>query len=110
MQDVNTFAGMAQSLVAAYGLKVIAAIVIFFIGKWLSRLLSRAVGRAMSRTGTDEMLVKFVANLSYAGLLAFVALAALRAPSSTTRARISDGWIWSLAAATATTSRRPRRC
>ncbi len=77
MQDLNTFVGMAQSLVAAYGLKVIAAIAIFFIGKWLSGLLSRAVGRAMSRTGTDEMLVKFVANLSYAGLLAFVVLAAL---------------------------------
>ena len=77
MEDVNKFADMVQALVAAYGLKVIAAIVIFIIGKWLSRVLSRAVGRAMTRTGTDEMLVGFVVNLTYAALLAFVILAAL---------------------------------
>jgi small conductance mechanosensitive channel len=74
---MNTFVEMAQAVIAAYGLKVIAAIVIFIIGKWLSGVLSRVVGRAMSRTGTDEMLVKFVVNLAYAGLLAFVILAAL---------------------------------
>ena len=77
MQDMKSFVDMAQALVAAYGLKVIAAIVIFILGKWLSGLLSRVVGRAMSRAGTDEILVKFVTNLSYAGLLAFVVLAAL---------------------------------
>jgi small conductance mechanosensitive channel len=77
MENMNTVVDMAQAVIAAYGLKVIAAIVIFIIGKWLSGVLSRAVGRAMSRAGTDEMLVKFVINLAYAGLLAFVILAAL---------------------------------
>ena len=77
MEDMNTFVDVAHSLIAAYGLKVIAAIVIFFIGKWLSSVLSLVVGRAMSRAGTDEMLVKFVVSLAYAGLLVFTALAAL---------------------------------
>ena len=77
MQDMDRLIDVAQSLVAVYGLKVIAAIVIFFIGKWISRMLSRAVGSAMRRAKTDEMLVKFVANLVYAALLAFVILAAL---------------------------------
>ena len=67
MDDVNKYAEMAQSL----------AIVIFFIGKWLSRVLSRTVGRAMTRARTDPMLVKFVESLVYVGLLAFVVLAAL---------------------------------
>jgi small conductance mechanosensitive channel len=74
---MTDFVDMAQQVIAAYGLKIVAAIVIFIIGKWLSGVLSRAVGKAMSRTGTDEMLVKFVVNLAYAGLLAFVILAAL---------------------------------
>ncbi len=68
---------MVQVLATTYGLKVIAAIVIFVIGKWLSGVLSRAVGKAMRRAQTDEMLVKFVVNLAYAALLAFVVLAAL---------------------------------
>jgi len=77
MQDMNRFVDMAQSLAAAYGIKVIAAIVIFFVGRWLSGVLSRAVGKAMTRAKTDEMLVKFVVNLTHAAFLAFVILAAL---------------------------------
>ena len=77
MEDVNKYADMIQALAAVYGLKIIAAIVIFFIGKWLSGVLSRAVGKAMSRAKTDQVLVKFVVNLAYAALLAFVVLAAL---------------------------------
>jgi small conductance mechanosensitive channel len=77
VEDVNKYAEMVQALATAYGLKVIAAIVIFVIGKWLSGVLSRAVGKAMRRANTDEMLVKFVVNLAYAALLAFVVLAAL---------------------------------
>jgi small conductance mechanosensitive channel len=77
MEEVNTYVELAKGLVAAYGLKVIAAIVIFIVGKWLSGVLSRAVGRAMARAKTDEILVKFVRNIVYAGLLAFVILAAI---------------------------------
>jgi hypothetical protein len=42
MEDMNRFAELAQTLVTAYGIKVIAAIVILVIGKWLSGVLSRA--------------------------------------------------------------------
>ncbi len=77
MEDVNKYADMVQALAAAYGLKIIAAIVIFIIGKWLSGLLSRAVGKAMERAKAEQVLVKFVVNLAYAALLAFVVLAAL---------------------------------
>ncbi len=77
MEDVNKYADMAQALVTAYGLKIIAAIVIFVIGKWLARVLSRSVGKAMNRAKADQVLVKFVVNLAYAALLAFVVLAAL---------------------------------
>ena len=77
MEDVNKYADMVQALAAAYGLKIIAAIIIFIIGKWLSGVLSRAVGKAMNRAKAEQVLVKFVVNLAYAALLAFVVLAAL---------------------------------
>jgi len=77
MEDVNKYADMVQALAAAYGIKIIAAIIIFIIGKWLSGVLSRAVGKAMNRAKAEQVLVKFVVNLAYAALLAFVVLAAL---------------------------------
>lgn len=77
MGDMSKYLDIVQSLATVYGIKVIAAIAIFIIGKWLSGMLSRAVGNAMRRAKTDEMLVKFVVNLAYTGLLAFVILAAL---------------------------------
>jgi small conductance mechanosensitive channel len=77
MEAMSRFVDTAQALAAAYGLKIIAAIAIFIIGRWLSGVLSRAVGKAMTRAKTDQMLVKFVVNLAYAALLAFVILAAL---------------------------------
>ena len=77
MQDMNGFVELAQTLTAAYGVKVIAAILIFVIGKWLSSTVSRALGKAMRRAQSDEILVKFVVNLAYAALLIFVVMAAL---------------------------------
>jgi small conductance mechanosensitive channel len=77
MQDMNGFVELAQTLTAAYGVKVIAAILIFAIGKWLSSTVSRALGKAMRRAQSDEILVKFVVNLAYAALLIFVVMAAL---------------------------------
>jgi small conductance mechanosensitive channel len=77
MQDMNKYVEMVQTLAMSYGLQLIAAILIFVIGKLLAKVLSRALGRAMQRAKTDEMLVKFVVNIAYAALLAFVILAAL---------------------------------
>ena len=64
-------------LVSTYGLKLLSAIVIFYIGKWLARRLSNLVSRMMERSGTDRTLVSFVGSLTYVGLFAFVVIAAL---------------------------------
>lgn len=77
MEDMNKYLEMAQTVIAAYGLNVVAAIVVFIIGKWLARVLSRWAGRAMERAGSDTVLVKFAVSLVYTALLAFVVLAAL---------------------------------
>ena len=67
----------AQAIVAEYGLKVIAAIAIFVVGRWVARGLANFFGRALTRAGTDETLVGFSINLAYAALLVFVVLAVL---------------------------------
>ena len=64
-------------LVAIYGLKVLAAIVIFIAGRWVAKAVANFIKRMMTKSNTDETLVQFVGNLSYIALLAFVIIAAL---------------------------------
>ena len=64
---------------ATYGLKVLAAIIIFVVGRWLAKRISKLVGKGMTRAKVDIMLVKFVENLSYISLLVFVVIAAMSA-------------------------------
>jgi small conductance mechanosensitive channel len=59
------------------GIRLIAAIAIFVIGKWVARKLANAVRRLMERGDSDEMLVRFVGNLVYFLLLTFVIMAAI---------------------------------
>ncbi len=63
--------------VSLYGLKVVAALAIFMVGKWLARKLVNVAKRMMSRAKVDETLVSFAGNIMYALALAFVAIAAL---------------------------------
>jgi small conductance mechanosensitive channel len=60
-----------------YGLKVIAAIAVFVIGRWVAKALTSFTEKVMNRRKVDATVVSFVANLVYIALLAFVVLAAL---------------------------------
>ncbi|MCJ8500078.1 mechanosensitive ion channel [Desulfatitalea sp. M08but] len=64
-------------LVVIYGLKVLAAIVILIVGRWVSMAVRKLVRRLMARAEIDETIVSFVGNLVYVALLAFVVIAAL---------------------------------
>ena len=62
---------------ATYGLRIVAAVVILIVGRWLAKLLSKSAGRAMAKANADETLIRFVQNLAYIALLTFVLIAAL---------------------------------
>jgi len=59
------------------GIRLIAAIAIFVIGKWVARKLADSVKRLMERGDSDQMLVRFVRNMVYFLLLTFVIMAAI---------------------------------
>ena len=61
----------------AFALDLLAAILIFVIGRWLAKWISFLVGSAMTRAKVDQILVSFVQHICYFGLLAFVIIAAL---------------------------------
>lgn len=69
--------GKAYALGADFGIRLLAALAIFIIGRWVARRLAALVEKGMQRAGTDKMLIGFVRNLTYMGLLTFVILAAV---------------------------------
>lgn len=69
--------GKLYGYVVTYGISIIAAILIFIIGKWLAALLARLIERVMVKSNVDKTLAFFVRNIIYVGLLVFVVIAAL---------------------------------
>ncbi|MBU1726393.1 MAG: mechanosensitive ion channel [Candidatus Omnitrophica bacterium] len=60
-----------------YGLNILAAILIFVIGKWVAHISSRLVERLMLKSHVERTLVSFAKNIIYFGVLTFVVIAAL---------------------------------
>jgi small conductance mechanosensitive channel len=75
--DFSTILGKVYELLTVYGIKVVAAIVIFVVGRWVARAIANFIKKMMAKSNTDETLIKFVGSLSYIALLAFVIIAAL---------------------------------
>jgi len=66
-----------QEIVTVWGLKVIAAIAIFIIGRWVAKGVRKGVRRMLEKADTDPIIIGFVGSISYIALLAFVIIAAL---------------------------------
>ncbi len=66
-----------SEFIALYGLDVIAAIVIFVVGKWLARIIAGIMEKLMIKSKVDATLAHFIRNLTYVGLVVFVIIAAI---------------------------------
>jgi small conductance mechanosensitive channel len=75
--DVSNLLAKVYELLTVYGLKVVAAIIIFIVGRWVAKAVSNFIKKLMTKSKSDGTLVSFVGNLSYVALLAFVIIAAL---------------------------------
>jgi small conductance mechanosensitive channel len=75
--ELNTILPKLQELITLYGLKIIAAAVIFIVGRWVAKGLKRLIVRALTKGKVDQTLVSFLGHLTYFTLLAFVIIAAL---------------------------------
>ncbi len=63
---------------ATYWLQVLAAVIIFVVGRWLAKVISNLVANAMIKAKVDATLANFVKNLCHIALLTFVVIAALK--------------------------------
>ena len=77
IDEVSQIWVQVQDIVAAWGLKVLAAIAIFIIGRWVAMAVRKGVRRMMEKADVDPIIVGFVGSITYIALLAFVIIAAL---------------------------------
>jgi small conductance mechanosensitive channel len=75
--DFSNILPRLQELVAFYGLKIVAALVIFIVGRWVAKALRRLAVRMLTKAKVEETLISFAGNLTYIALLVFVIIAAL---------------------------------
>jgi small conductance mechanosensitive channel len=65
------------SYITQYGLDVIAAIVIFIVGKWVAKVTGNLVEKSLLKAGIDRTLCTFGRHLIFYGGMTFVCIAAL---------------------------------
>ena len=75
--NFETLIPQVQEWIAFYGLRIIAAIAIFVIGRWVAKGLRNTLKRVMTKNKVDRTLVSFSCSIIYTVLLAFVVIAAL---------------------------------
>lgn len=62
---------------ALYGLRLLGAVIILLVGRWVAKVVRRVVERLMGNSQVDATLIKFTGNLVYTLLMVVVVLAAL---------------------------------
>lgn len=75
--DLQKLDHILYDWIIPYGTKILLAIAIFVVGRWLARAISRLVGKAVLASSKDEMLQSFVTSISYFLFLLIVVIAAL---------------------------------
>jgi small conductance mechanosensitive channel len=64
-------------MIIPFGIKIVLALVIYIVGKWVVGIVSNFISKAMNARNVDPTISKFVGSIIYYLMLAFVILAAL---------------------------------
>jgi len=76
-QIMETLRGVDTALILSWAWKVVAALLIFVIGRWIARAVVNTLKRVMEKRGLDPMLVGFLGGILNAILLIAVIIAAV---------------------------------
>jgi len=75
--DMNTIIPKLQELAVFYGIKIIIAIVIFIVGRWIAKALKNVIHKMMAKRNVETTISSFICNMSYVVLMTIVIIAAL---------------------------------
>jgi len=74
--DLQATLATVQAWVTTYAVRLVVALLVLFIGKWIARKITNGVVRIMDRKEIDPTLINFIEGLLYYALLAAVIIAA----------------------------------
>lgn len=77
MEDSSTVVDTITAALAAWSLRVIAALVILVVGLWLAKKLTSIFRSVLTKREVDATLVGFFASLVYGAIVVFVVIAAI---------------------------------
>ena len=66
-----------QTLAVEYGVQAVLAILIFYVGRMIARMVTNAIRKLMQKQETDKILESFVSNMAYWLMMTFVIIAAI---------------------------------
>ena len=75
--DMNTIIPKLQELAVFYGIKIIIAVVIFIVGRWIAKALKNVIQKMMEKRNVETTIASFLCNMSYVVLMTIVIIAAL---------------------------------
>lgn len=70
-------ADLISQYVVPWFIKIVAAVLIYIIGRWVAKLIVKSVVKLMEKSNVDESLRKFVGNIIGAVLTIFIIIAAI---------------------------------
>lgn len=73
----SVYFDMGMEFAVQYGLKLLAAIAIFIIGKIVANWVKKLVTRIMTKGSVDQIIIGFTSSITYITTMAFVIVAAL---------------------------------
>lgn len=75
--DIQAFMEQLPTLIIPYAIKLVLALVIYVVGKWIANMIAGLIQKAMTARSVDVMVAQFVRNIVYYLALTFVIIAAL---------------------------------
>ena len=76
MEHFQKLYDMAVNWLGDYSLKVLAAVLVLIIGRWLARKIADLLARVLEKNKIDPTLTGFLENIAYYALLVLVLIAA----------------------------------
>ena len=70
------YSDIALNFATEYGLKLLGALAIFLIGKWIAKQLLKLMRHGMERAKVDTTLISFFSNVIYVALIIAIVVAA----------------------------------
>jgi len=75
--DISNIEGLLNDYVISWGVNIAMAAAIFIVGRIIAGVIVNVTYKLLTKSGTDEMLVKFVCSIVKAVLMLFIVIASL---------------------------------